>query len=122
VSYAGLCRVCNSDPVWRVERRGDAAVSWACDEDLYAVCQNLQRGWEITELVVTNAVKQREWNEISGTLAGEDRASWLPDLTDTNLTDLIAGDNPILAAAAERVRRELLDGAEPVAGFQSGMP
>ena len=69
MSYAGLCQVCNSDPIWRVERRGDAAVSWACNDDLIFVCQDLQRDWEITELVVTNAVKIREWNEIAGTLA-----------------------------------------------------
>ena len=63
------CEVCHGDPVWRITRRGDAAVSWACDEDLDTVCHNLQRDWEITELVVQNSVKMREWATISGTLA-----------------------------------------------------
>lgn len=70
MSYAFCCEVCDvSDPNWRITRRGDAVVSWACDEDLYTVCHRLQRDWEITELVVVNQTKLREWNEISGSLA-----------------------------------------------------
>jgi hypothetical protein len=69
VGAAGCCEVCGvSDPNWRVLRRGDAVVSWGCDDDVYTVLHNLQRDWEITELVVTNALKQREWVSIQGTL------------------------------------------------------
>ena len=66
---AGCCEVCGvPDPNWRVLRRGDAVVSWGCDDDVYAVLHRLQRDWEITELVVTNAAKQREWNTIKADL------------------------------------------------------
>ena len=41
-------------PDWRIQRRGDAVVSWACDNHLARVCRELQREWEPrTELVVT---------------------------------------------------------------------
>lgn len=63
-----VCEVCHADPLWRLVRRGDAVVSWACDEDLYTVCHRLQRDWEVTELVITHSAKLREWVEISQTL------------------------------------------------------
>lgn len=60
MTYAFRCNVCDSDPVWRIDRRGDAVVGWACDDDLSTVLHNLQRDWEITELVVRNSVKLNE--------------------------------------------------------------
>lgn len=60
MSRAFLCEVCHSDPMWRIDRRGDAVVSWACDDDVYTVLHNLQRDWEVTELVVRSSVKLSE--------------------------------------------------------------
>ncbi len=69
---AGHCEVCGCDtPTWRVLRRGDAVVSWGCDDDIYAVLHRLQRAWEVTELVVTNSVKLRERNAVQAGPAGE---------------------------------------------------
>ena len=55
MSYAFRCEVCAAMPLWRIERRGDAVVSWACMDGghLVTVLDRLQRSWEITELVVT---------------------------------------------------------------------
>jgi hypothetical protein len=53
MSYAHRCEVCAGIYRWRVLRRGDAVVSWACPAHLTEVCDRLQRGWEVTELVVT---------------------------------------------------------------------
>ena len=53
---AFCCAVCDSpDPTWRIVRRGDAVVSWACQDDLSTVCFGLQRDWEKTQLIVTTA-------------------------------------------------------------------
>ena len=30
----GLCGLCDARPRWRLERRGDAIVTWACPEHL----------------------------------------------------------------------------------------
>lgn len=66
---AYCCQICGvPDPNWRVPRRGDAAVSWGCDEDVYTVLHGMRRDWEITELVVTNAAKRREWDSIDANL------------------------------------------------------
>jgi hypothetical protein len=62
------CQVCHGDGVWRIDRRGDAVVSWACREHLSAVCDLLQRHWEVSELVVVLAAKIREWSSIGATL------------------------------------------------------
>jgi hypothetical protein len=55
VSYAYRCEICNAMPLWRIERRGDAVVTWACMDPghLVTVLDRLQRSWETTELVVT---------------------------------------------------------------------
>lgn len=37
---------------WRLDRIGDAVVSWACDQHLVAVVEDLQRPRERTEVVV----------------------------------------------------------------------
>jgi hypothetical protein len=60
--------VCDGDPTWRISRRVDAVVSWACDEDLYTVCHRLQRDWEVSELVVVSQTKLREWSEVRSSL------------------------------------------------------
>lgn len=62
------CEVCDGEPRWRLDRRGDAVVSWACPEHLAAVSERLQRDWEITELVIRLVPKMREWNEIDANL------------------------------------------------------
>lgn len=62
------CEICHIEPRWRLDRIGDAIVSWACDQDLADVCHRLQRDPEITELVITDVVKRREWIGISQSL------------------------------------------------------
>jgi hypothetical protein len=62
MSRVYCCEVCdNSDPHWRIERWGDAVVTWACDPHLSEVCERMQRDNEVTKLSVKDARKQREW-------------------------------------------------------------
>jgi hypothetical protein len=49
---AHRCPMCGHVPQFRLERRGDAVVSWACAGHLADECVNLQRDWETTEIVV----------------------------------------------------------------------
>ncbi len=51
MSLAFRCGVCSRQPSWRLDRRGDAVVDWACDDHMVRVLWELQRTWE-TELVV----------------------------------------------------------------------
>jgi hypothetical protein len=56
MSRAFRCRFCgplNDLPAWRLDRRGDAVVDWACDLHLVIVAAGLQRDGERTELVLT---------------------------------------------------------------------
>jgi hypothetical protein len=47
------CGECGVDPVWRIERQGDAVVDWACVDHLNEVCADLLRSWErVTTLIV----------------------------------------------------------------------
>lgn len=62
------CEICHGEPRWRIERRGDAVVSWACDPHLADVCHRMQRDSEITELVVTDRIKRQEWLGIAKSL------------------------------------------------------
>ena len=63
------CEVCDHpDPRWALTRRGDAVRSWACDEDLVTVVDNLQRDHEVSEVVVRDRRKAREWARIGHTL------------------------------------------------------
>lgn len=62
------CSVCDQEPLWRIERSGDAAVSWACAPHLSEECERLQRDWEVTELTVYLVPKLREWAEIRQSL------------------------------------------------------
>lgn len=57
------CGVCGGPVRWTVERRGDAVVTWSCDPHLAEVCRDLQRQWEVTELVVVDTVKRVERGE-----------------------------------------------------------
>lgn len=52
MSLNNACHVCDGEYTWRIERYGDAVVSWACNEHLGAACEELQRKWETTRLVV----------------------------------------------------------------------
>lgn len=59
--YAYCCEVCDgTDPHWMIMRRGDVVTSWACDSHLAAVCERLQRDFEVTELIVRDSRKARE--------------------------------------------------------------
>lgn len=61
MSRAYCCEVCDAaDPHWRIERWGDAVVTWACDTDLAEVCERLQRDHEVTKLSVQDVRKLRE--------------------------------------------------------------
>lgn len=62
----GVCAV--GKPEWRILRRGDAAVSWACGAHLAQECVAMQRDWEVSELVITLAQKTREWADIGTVL------------------------------------------------------
>ena len=69
MSRAYCCEVCDdTDPHWVLTRRGDVVVSWACDADLAQVAVRLQRDHEVTELVVSDARKAREWTGVSRSL------------------------------------------------------
>lgn len=52
MTAAYRCTECGDEPAWRLDRRGDAVVAWACDVDLLTVVFSLQRLNEVTELVV----------------------------------------------------------------------
>lgn len=78
---AWRCEVCDGPPMWRLDRHGDAVVSWACASHLLLTCERLQRDWEITEITVRHVVKLREWIEIASTLddvSAADAASSTP--------------------------------------------
>lgn len=55
IGEAYRCGSCNETPFWRIERRGDAAVSWSCTKHLHDVCADMQRMHEITKLIVSVA-------------------------------------------------------------------
>jgi hypothetical protein len=59
--------------MWRLDRSGDAVVSWACAPDLSVVCERMQRDHEITELTVRHVIKLQEWIEIERALADVER-------------------------------------------------
>lgn len=48
MSRAYCCEVCDGRPDWRLERHGDAAVSWACHNHLALVCHHRirERSWD----------------------------------------------------------------------------
>lgn len=68
MSAAFVCEICQTEPLWRLDRHGDAVVSWACAEHLSPVAERMQRDWEITELSVRLIIKMREWNELAANL------------------------------------------------------
>lgn len=68
MSKAFLCEVCESEPMWRVGRIGDAAITWACAEHLSTVADGMQRDWEVTQLTLILSSKAREWVEIGQSL------------------------------------------------------
>ena len=77
MSYAYCCEVCaDTNPRWRIERSGDAVVSWADDDHLAAVVSGLQRDGEVTELTVRDSRKLRDGlrDELSGLLRPGSRA------------------------------------------------
>jgi hypothetical protein len=54
MGWAFCCAECATAKYrWRIERRGDAVVTWACTSHLAAVMIDMQRGWERTQLLVT---------------------------------------------------------------------
>ena len=53
------CGTCDANPQWRLLRRGDAVVSWACSDHLENEIQYLQRLSTFpTEIVVTPAARE----------------------------------------------------------------
>jgi hypothetical protein len=52
VSVAYRCEVCGCIPHWRLEREGDAVVTWSCDLHLTRVLFGLRRSSERTRVVV----------------------------------------------------------------------
>ena len=55
MSFVYRCDSCDGLPDWRIERFGDAVVSWACFRHLSYVCLTLQRAHEHTRLAVMQA-------------------------------------------------------------------
>jgi hypothetical protein len=64
MSLAHRCEICDGPAKWQAIRRGDVVMSWACVTHLDAVCEGLQRDFEVTELVVTLFPKAVEWAQI----------------------------------------------------------
>lgn len=53
MSLAYCCEVCGGwRPKWRLERRGDAVIMWACNMHLLVTIVKMQRKDEETEIVV----------------------------------------------------------------------
>lgn len=53
MSLAYHCQICSgANPKWYLMRRGDAVVTWACAAHLDSVIDDLQRDWEVTEVIV----------------------------------------------------------------------
>lgn len=73
MSRAFRCEVCDGEPMWSITRIGDVASTWACPADLSAVCDRMQRDFEVTELRVTHHAKAREWAELGRILSTGDR-------------------------------------------------
>jgi hypothetical protein len=63
------CEICSGEPMWRIERWGDAVVTWACPWHMSRVCEGLQRDHEVTKLSVQSHAKLREWSQIAHSLA-----------------------------------------------------
>jgi hypothetical protein len=70
VPMAYHCAECGVGAAWRVTRRGDGVVSWACPQHLAAVCDGMQRDDEVTELVVVLVAKLLEWLRLGARLEG----------------------------------------------------
>jgi len=68
MTYAYRCEVCGGDAVWTLTRRGDVAATWADAEHLHEVLLNLQRDFEVTEIVVRHYGKTVEWADIDRSL------------------------------------------------------
>lgn len=62
------CAKCGAGAAWRVMRRGDGVVSWACPQHLAAVCDGMQRDDELTELVVVLIGTLMEWLQLGARL------------------------------------------------------
>lgn len=52
MSRAYLCEICEEKPTWRLDRHGDAVVSWACNQHLAGVAHGLQRDHEKTLITI----------------------------------------------------------------------
>lgn len=52
MTFVGRCAICNQEASWSIERRGDAVVSWACNDHLVNEVTLLQRSFERTALTV----------------------------------------------------------------------
>lgn len=69
MSWSNRCEGCPGEPppeesaVWRLERWGDAVVTWACDEHLVGVLRGLQRDHEATQVSVFLMDRLRAVNE-----------------------------------------------------------
>lgn len=69
LSLNSACGQCDGEPGWRITRRGDGVISWACNEHLATECDSLQRDFEVTELVLTHYAKTVEVADINRTLS-----------------------------------------------------
>lgn len=54
------CEVCICPADWRIDREGDAIVTWSCDGHLAVIFTELQRDHEVTRLIVRNCERMRD--------------------------------------------------------------
>lgn len=61
MNAAYCCEICGgSNPHWYLMRRGDVAVSWACDDHLVNVINAMQRPNEVTHIAVSKSKDRAE--------------------------------------------------------------
>lgn len=67
MSRAYCCEVCDGRPDWRLDRHGDAVVSWACHEHLAIVCHRRigERSWALDAAIsvrIARLPRGMEWD------------------------------------------------------------
>lgn len=66
--FAYRCAECDGEALWSIERVGDVAHTWACEQHFTKVALYMQRDHEVTELIVVCHPRAVEWSEIQQSL------------------------------------------------------
>lgn len=122
MSRAYCCEVCDdADPHWNLTRRGDVVTSWACDADLAAVADRMQRDHEVTKLVVRDTRKARGWAGIGRALGEHPETGELSGLARITITTGYATHHLIAHTwSTPDGTLQIVRGAERVAEFSPG--